>query len=403
MRRILFLENPIQPYAWGSRTALAELLGGPVPSPGPQAELWMGAHPKAPSEVILPDGSRRKLNELIAGDPVTFLGPETAARFSQQLPYLFKVLAVEQPLSIQAHPNRVQARLGFERENREEIPLDSPHRNYKDDHHKPECICALTPFWVLCGFRPIPEILDLFVPVAAAEINASLGRLEQQPGESGLREFCRGLLSMTPGERRPAIAGAVEKAGKLASGNPAYEWMLKLHEKYPDDMGVFAPFLLNLTCLQPGQALFLPAGRLHAYLRGTAMEIMANSDNVLRGGLTPKHIDVPELMKTLHFGEHPLELLLPERVSETEKIYPTPSVEFSLSVITVREGLPYLSGAGGSAEILLCIEGAAEIREDDRKPPLGMSKGAAVFVPAVVSTYSIRGRAVLYRASVPPP
>ncbi len=401
MQRILFLENPIQTYAWGSHTALAELLGLPSPSSQPQAELWMGAHPKAPSKVILADSGFHLLNDIIAREPESLLGSRTASQFSNRLPYLFKVLAVEQPLSIQAHPSRSQARAGFDRENRLGIPLDAPHRNYKDDNHKPECICALTPFWALCGFRPIADMLTLFSTVRSEGMDPYLKRLEHQPDSSGLKDFFKTILSMTPEERRPVIAQAMKQAQPLAADNSVYRWMVELHQFHENDMGIFAPILLNLVRLSPGQALFLPAGELHAYLHGVAVELMANSDNVLRGGLTPKHVDVPELMKTLLFREQALEILLPEAMGKTEKVYRTPSTEFTLSVISVRDGIRHHSGARDSIEILLCVEGAAVLRQSDQAPPLPMAKGVSVCIPAAVGAYSVSGDAVIYKAAVP--
>ncbi len=399
--RILPLQNPIQTYPWGSRTALAEFLGRPSPAATPQAELWMGAHPKAPSQVQQDDGSLLALDSLIARDPESILGHRTAARFSNQLPYLFKILAAEQPLSIQAHPDQTQALAGFERENRAGIPLDAPQRNFKDPHHKPECICALTPFWAMCGFRPILEMLTLFSSVNSERLAPLLRDLEQSPDSTGLKLFFGSMLTMPAADRRTIIAQAVEKARPLSYNNPVFRWLTALQKSYPDDMGIFAPILLNLIRLMPGQALFLPAGELHAYLHGVAIELMANSDNVLRGGLTPKYIDVQELLKTLNFAHHKLEVLTPETRGRTEKGYPTLATEFSLSVITVQEGAPHTSDNRESVEILLCVEGAATLRQGSPSPPLSLSKGASVLIPAAAGEYTLSGKAVVYKASVP--
>lgn len=399
MKTILPLENTVQEYPWGSRTALSELLGRANASGAPQAELWMGAHPKAPSRVVGTDGSAIPLDRLIQENPDAILGPAASAKFGGRLPYLFKVLAAGQPLSVQAHPNRQQAENGYRRENEQGIPLDAPHRNYKDNSHKPECICALTPFWGLCGFRKTAEIKSLMDPVASSGLNTPLEALEKFSGPEGLRAFFQEIMTLPQGEKEALTKEAARKAEKLSTSGPVYDWMVRLHQAYPGDAGMLSPAFLNLVCLQPGEALYLPAGELHAYLDGTGIELMANSDNVLRGGLTPKHVDVPELMKVLTFQKRKIDILEPVPENGIERIYACPAEEFQLSVIRVADKASYASPENRSADILLCIDGSAsaECRHNRQK----MTKGLSVLIPAAAGPYTIQGEATLYKAAVP--
>jgi mannose-6-phosphate isomerase len=400
VHKIRLLKNKIQTYAWGSHTALAELLGRPSPSPEPQAELWMGAHPKAPSAVAI-SGQWQPLDEWIATAPEETLGPKAHATFGGRLPYLFKVLAVARPLSIQAHPNREQARRGFRRENRLAIPMDAAHRNYKDDNHKPECICALTAFSALCGFRPVKHIIALMKPICHPALEGIVARLADGTPEQGLRTFFADLLAMPSARRTAAVAAAASKARERTASDAAYVWMLKLNEAYPSDIGALAPLFLNLIELAPGEALYVPAGELHAYLHGLGIELMANSDNVLRGGLTPKHVDLAELMQVLNFTEREIEIVCPEIRSGGEARYPTPAEEFVLSAITVASGAAYHSSGEHSIEILLCVQGRAVIATPHGGEKIDIAQGTSVVIPAAVRSYVIEGSASFYKAGVP--
>lgn len=394
MRTIARMQNTIQPYAWGSRTAIAALRGEPSPSAGPQAELWIGAHPKAPSLVRV---HRRwvPLPELIAADPAGMLGAAAAARFDGQLPYLLKVLAAERPLSIQAHPSRAQAREGFARENRLKIPLDAPHRNYRDANHKPECICALTPFWALSGFRAVPEILARLRPVMAARAAGPLDDLTRREGSDGLRAFFTWLMTLPAVQRETLVAAAAAQAAVLADRDPAFGWVRRLQVEYPGDAGVLAPLLLNLVCLAPGEALFLPAGELHAYLEGVGIELMANSDNVLRGGLTPKHVDLPELLRVLTFEERKIEVLRPAAVGPCEGRYASRAEEFQLAVLTVDGDRVYSGPARRSVEVLLCVEGEGRLGD------LALRQGQSALIPAAAGAYRLSGAGRFFKAAVP--
>jgi mannose-6-phosphate isomerase len=400
MNRISVMKNTVQEYAWGSYTAIAELLGTASPAKTPQAELWMGAHPKAPSMVIC-DGNWISLLELIKKNPNHILGKKVAENFDNRLPYLFKVLAAAKPLSIQAHPAIDQAKQGFERENRQGIPIDAYNRNYKDDNHKPECICAHTLFWGLNGFRKISSIVGLMEKICPQGLKKQLDTLRDQQSPVELKIFFQTLMTMNHKQRTRIIAHAVSNAKKIADDNPAYKWMIDLHKEYPSDIGVFSPILLNLICLEPGQAMFLPAGELHAYLDGVGIELMANSDNVLRGGLTSKYIDMPELLNVLNFEEREVNILETKQINECEWVYETHAEEFILSVIHVKEGIIYTSPVHRSIEILLCTDGKAMITDIGKSHELAIAKGTSILIPAGVTKYSLKGNATLYKAAVP--
>jgi len=400
MKTIGLLKNTIQEYAWGSYTAIPELLGYDSPAGVPQAELWMGAHPKAPSMVKC-DGRWISLVEVIEQHPQDVLGKEVAAKFNNRLPYLFKVLAAAKPLSIQAHPSRSQATQGFERENKLKIPLDAGNRNYKDDNHKPECICALTPLWALNGFRKISKMLSLLEKACPHGLEGEIAKLRKKPDSQGLKRFFHSLMTMSGRRQKQIIDTALLNAQNLLKDNQAFGWMIHLQREYPDDMGIFAPILLNLICLEPGQAMFLPAGELHAYLDGVGLELMANSDNVLRGGLTPKHVDVPELLNVLTFKERKITILSKKTINNCEAIYSCESEEFILSVITINKGKHYLSPSQRSMEIILCTEGNASIVDIERKETISLARGSSVMIPAAVKAYRIDGNATFYKASVP--
>jgi len=394
------LRNTIQEYAWGSRSAIPELLGRPSPADKPQAELWMGAHPKAPSRVLLEKGDEISLAELIARDPPGILGPAVAEKFAGCLPFLFKVLAAARPLSIQAHPDLEQARDGFRRENEQGIPLDAFQRNYRDDNHKPEVISALTPFWALNGFRPIPEMLDLLCSVGFSSIGKQIAAFGDQPSQAGLKTFFASLLRLDRETREEAIqealAWAERQPGVARMALP--RWLERLAQMYPGDIGVLSPLLLNLALLQPGDTMFLEAGVLHAYLEGTGIELMANSDNVIRGGLTPKHMDVDELLSILRFQGRAIQLAEPSETVAGQRVFHTPAEEFRLAEIRVRPDRPYRNPGSGSIELIIIVEGNGRIQTT---ASLDLGKGDSLLIPASTGPYTIHGSLHLYRAFVP--
>jgi len=400
MEHIGILKNTIQEYAWGSHTAIAELLGRPAPSENPQAELWMGAHPRSPSLVDI-GGEWVPLTEAIRRHPQPVLGAETAGRYHSQLPYLFKVLAAAKPLSIQAHPSMPQAIAGFERENQRGIAIDAPERNYRDPNHKPECLCALTPFWALSGFRPTEDILRLLASVWPDRRMTDLDLLASDGNGEGAKRFFGFLMSLSEREKLGIIQAATGKLQSLPEEESAYRWAEALCREHPADIGVLSPMLLNLVCLEPRQAIYLPAGTLHAYLDGVGIELMANSDNVLRGGLTRKHIDVPELLSVVDFSQSDGTTIAPVQAGPSEYTYVCPAEEFELSLLSTKSDLAYKSSKNRSVEILLCVKGQALVTERGGYVRTAMRKGTSVIVPASVNGYDIEGDADIFRAAVP--
>ncbi len=380
------LIGTIQPYAWGSPTAIPELLGV-EPSGDPQAELWLGAHPSAPAEV---DGE--PLDGLIDADADGWVGADAVHRYGRRLPFLMKVLAAARPLSLQAHPNRTQAEEGFAREERAGIPRDAAERTYRDDWPKPEAICALGDFEALCGFREpdrtyalvaaleVPEATELVAPLrcgGAEELRQVFGTVVRMHAAAGLvdrlvREATQ--LVAEPGEPGRFARTAVELAGY-----------------YPGDPGVLAALMMNRVSLRRYQALYLPPGNLHAYLRGTGVEIMANSDNVLRGGLTGKHVDVEELLRLLDFTPaRPGPVPVSDESAGVHR-YGTGAAEFALWRLE-GEHDPAVP-ADGLGRVLLGTDGSARIRSDGAE--LSLAAGRSVFLRAD-ETAQLSGRGTVF-------
>ncbi len=394
---VWILDNPVQPYAWGSRTAIAELAGRPSPTAEPEAELWMGAHRRGPSRVAEQGAS---LADLIARDPDTTLGPQVVARFGPRLPFLFKVLAAAQPLSLQAHPNATQARAGFEREQTAGIPADAPHRNYRDDQPKPELLCALGPFVALCGFASLESIRQRAQALSVPRLGEVLAPLWSDPRE-GLRVVMGALLTMdAPAPLVDAVLGACARPSAAAEPWASHlRWVQRLGERYPGDVGVVVSLLLNLVRLRAGEALYLGAGQLHCYLEGTGVEIMASSDNVLRGGLTTKHVDPPELLRVLDVRPTPVEIRRPQPCGGGEARYATPTEAFALSRVELSPGGRWEAEVTGP-EILLCTTGSISIDAGGSSITLG--PGRSAFVCAAQRSYAVRATmaAVVQRATV---
>ncbi|MEV6205457.1 mannose-6-phosphate isomerase, class I [Streptomyces sp. NPDC051771] len=361
------LVNTVRPYAWGSTTAIPELLGT-APTGEPQAEMWMGAHPGAPSLT-----SRGPLNELIDADPVRELGPATAEKFGPRLPFLLKVLAAGAPLSLQVHPDLEQARAGYAAEEAAGIPVDAPHRTYKDANHKPEMICALTPFEGFCGFRAPAEAADTLAALGVDSLKPYADLLHAHPEEDALREVLTALLTADPAEMSHTVAEAAAAADRLGGAFAPYA---VLAHHFPGDPGVIAAMLLHHVTLQPGEALYLGAGVPHAYLSGLGVEIMANSDNVLRCGLTPKHVDVPELLRVVRFEPADPGVLRPEASPSGEEVYDTPIDEFRLSRLVRAEGAAPTDLTAATPQILLATAGRPKAGE------ITLSPGESIFVPA---------------------
>ena len=375
-------------------------MGEPSTIKRPQAELWMGAHPKAPSMVFYNE-EWRSLPDLIQSNPEDILGPAITRKFYNNLPFLFKILAIAEPLSIQAHPSKKEAREGFARENREKIPLDAPHRNYKDENHKPEMICALQSLSALKGFRKVQDIVGLMDKIGAPSQEMGLDILQDQPDRKGLKNFFHDIMTMDREIQRRVVNEVVASAEKFSNTDQIFEWVIRLSRECPGDIGVLSPIFLNLVQLNPGEAIHIPAGELHAYLEGTGLELMASSDNVLRGGLTPKHIDVPELLKILDFQYHEVEILRPERQKTGEHLYPKVSDDFILSVISLDKGGFYESPQRRNVEIMICMTGHAQVTDLGSEEIMELSKGTSVIIPAAVKQYRLEGEFTVYKATVP--
>lgn len=370
MLGICRLRNDIQLYDWGSRTLLAQLLGRPTPSPEPEAELWLGAHPKAPSQAWV-DGRWIALPDLL----------------DEALPYLFKVLAVGRPLSIQTHPDRQQAIAGCRREDAAGLPRDAYERNYRDDQAKPEIIYAVTPFWMLRGFRPLADIVDLCRRFDIAEVLPA-----REDHESIFRVWMDLDLKL--------VKKVVRRARELAaSQDDEARWVLKLNQSYPDDRGVLAPLLLNLHGLEPGETVYTGPGVLHAYLEGLGVELMTNSDNVVRCGLTAKHCDVPELLRLVRFEVDVPRVLTPDEEAEGVRRFAVPAAGLVLSVLDPTVGRTLVGDAGRGVEILLCTRGSVLIAADVGEP-VTVEQGESVLVPVSAGNYRLEGSGQIFRAGV---
>jgi mannose-6-phosphate isomerase len=380
------LRNAIRPYAWGSRTVIAQLQGREVPTPHPEAELWMGAHPDDPSRVVGADGVERSLLEVLEADPVGMLGEACASRWHNRLPFLLKVLAADEPMSMQAHPSAEQALAGFQREEAAGIPRTAASRNYPDPTAKPELVCALTEFHVLAGFRDPARTVELFTALAVPAFDRYASLLAAQPDADGLRTLFTTLITLPAAALDDLLPRVVEGCVAHVKEHGPFSLecrtVLELSELYPGDVGVLAALLLNRLVLGAGEAVYLAAGNPHAYLRGTAVEILANSDNILRCGLTPKHVDVPELLRVLDFGHGDMPILRGAPVAPHMLVYSTGAPEFELS---------RLEWSGPSDEdvaidhigpqLLVCTEGSAELYRPESSP-LKLACGDSAWLPA---------------------
>jgi mannose-6-phosphate isomerase len=395
-RGVELLDNAVMPYPWGSRTFLARLRGRPTPSPTPEAELWMGAHPVAPSKLTR-GGAARSLLELVTEAPGRELGSDVAVRFASRMPFLLKVLAAEEPLSLQAHPSEEQAREGFAREEAAGIPLDAPHRTYKDPSHKPELIVALEPLEALSGFRRPRELLDLLDALACPELARYADMLRASLDGDGLHAMFVDVLG-TPIERRAALVDATRRACLAHRGrfDAATRWIVRLADRYPSDTGVVCALMLEHVRLEKDQALYLPAGNLHAYLHGAGVEIMASSDNVLRGGLTSKHVDVAELTRVVRFDAPRTPVLEPRELGASEVVWDTPTAEFRLSRVEVTRARPFHARPSGP-EILLCVRGAVVGAGEGSAE---IAAGGAAFVRGSEGPYTLTGEGTVFRATV---
>ncbi|SNR31950.1 mannose-6-phosphate isomerase, type 1 [Haloechinothrix alba] len=384
------LRNAVRPYAWGSRTVIPELLGNPSPADHPEAELWMGAHPGDPSTLVGADGAERSLLDVVANDPDSQLGTACTRLWGGRLPFLLKILAADEPLSMQAHPTAEQAREGYAREEGAGIPRDAGERNYPDPTAKPELVCALTEFHVLAGFRDARRTVELLRAIEPPSLSSYIDLLAGQPDADGLRALFTTWITLpqqTLDEVLPDVLSAcathADAGGEFAT---ACRTIVELGEQHPRDAGVLAALLLNRIVLRAGEAIYLPPGNLHLYLRGTAVEILANSDNVLRCGLTPKHVDVPELLRVVDFADGDMPVLRGECAAGCERmrVYPTDAAEFELSRLYWQAGdaeearLPY-----AGPRIVVCTQGSVVLRGvDGSAREVELVRGSSVWLPA---------------------
>ena len=402
------MDNTVQRYAWGSRDALTRLYGLDNPRRDPMAELWMGAHDKAPSKLVV-DGVARTLGDHIAADPDAVLGRAASIDTGSSavtLPYLFKILCAGEPLSIQVHPSRDLAASGYAAEQERGTPIDAPDRNYRDANHKPELICAITPFWGLRGFRPVELIGTDFATEEFADCDVNIAAPRD---EADLRRYLTSVLTLDDDDRRDLIAAAIALAKSRwragADEQPAvgdesarFYWILRIADAYPGDPGILSPLFLNVFSLRPGQATYQPAGVLHAYLGGVGAELMACSDNVLRGGMTVKHVDVAELERAVCFRAELPVVVDGEPVDRVPGFqrYPTPFAEFELwrGVVAGTVMIP-----GGVPQVIFCHEGSARLRVVDAV--VDLAPGASAFADAAAPGIEIDANATVFVARVP--
>lgn len=397
--------NTPRDYAWGSTTAMAGLLGTER-SGHPEAELWLGAHPSSPSRILDPDQTDGSpdLADWIARDPSEALGDHNT-----HLPYLLKVLAAAGPLSLQAHPSTAQAVAGFARENAAGIPIDSPERNYKDAAHKPEIIFALSEtFDALCGFRDVQRTAELFARLAEAastDAHTAIARfastLRGEPSDV-LRSATEWLLSGDPevGVLVSAVVDATAGIDADPAGDDlavAADTVSILAEAFPGDPGIVLALLLNRATLTPGQVLYLPAGNIHAYLRGLGIELMAASDNVMRGGLTPKRIDVTELVSILDFAPIAVTPLSPDRPSPGVEVFRPDVPDFALDHVTVGQSVEGATVALPGAAIAICTAGNTTLRGVNGT--IELRRGESVFITPDERELTISGAGTVFVAT----
>jgi mannose-6-phosphate isomerase, type 1 (EC 5.3.1.8) len=388
------LDNVIQHYSWGSKQSISELFGIQNPNAQPQAEIWMGVHPRGCSRVA---DTGQLLSGVLSQNSKSMLGEYTQARFGE-LPYLFKVIAAETPLSIQVHPSKKKAQLGFERENQLGIHLDASNRNYKDSNHKPELVYALTFYKAMNGFRPVSQIIELFNEARISVLDTDISVLASNPNSEGLKAFFTTVMTLE-GERKQSaleqLYSAYERRPKTAMGRDALHYSKGFKKHYMDDIGLFSPLMLNTVELAPGEAMFLHAETPHAYIEGTGLEIMANSDNVLRAGLTSKFIDVSELIDNTRFETTKIDdIKLKPIVKEDKLTFPIPVEDFGFDIVPVDEDISqqYLR----SAEILFCVDGKVTVSTNERQ--LVLHSGESVFISNDTEKYQYHGKGILARA-----
>jgi mannose-6-phosphate isomerase len=398
--KIYRLENALQYYTLGSADFMADILGFRKHD-RPLAELWMGAHPSAPSSVM-DHGSRITLIDFIKSDPLFLLGEHVSAHFGESLPFLFKILSADIALSVQAHPDSKQAVLGFNEENSRGIPLTSPQRNFKDTNGKIEMLCALSEgFHILKGFREPQEIYHLLKSMNIDDLNHLLELLQYKKEEEALRNFFSALLNLSSEN----VKNIVKKAGSRVqdlSGDMALAWVKKLYGEFENDIGILMPLVMQYIELKDREAVFLPSGELHSYLKGSGLEIMSNSDNVLRGGLTQKHIDKKMLLEVLNFRAEKINIINPKSRGKYCFEYRIDVEEFNLSFYKIEfEDITSLKVDYDTPQILLCLDGFFQLESNVCQQKEEFRKGDVFFIPAGIKDVHVNGKGIFYAARVP--
>ncbi|MDD4687606.1 MAG: mannose-6-phosphate isomerase, class I [Candidatus Cloacimonetes bacterium] len=375
-----YIDPVLHNYAWGSHTFIQQFLN--IEHPEPLAEAWYSAHPQAPSMV-----GKTPLDVLIKQNPEYWLGS-----INSKLPFLLKVLAADQALSLQVHPSKKQAEEGFIRENDKQIPIDAPQRNYRDDNHKPEMIMALTDFYAMCGFRNYNDIIMLFKHFKLGTLFSTYQYFAKDPSPDSFQAFYQEILERKP---MPQLAEHILKLHNSDRWENELKWTKYLLSLYPEDCTAISPLLLNLIHLKPFQAIFLESRIVHAYLQGAGIEIMAASDNVLRAGLSPKHIDVEELLKVMRYSPYQPTIYPAQNAKQHLIEYSNPTSDFLLSRVLIdsKYSLPNKSGV----RILLNLDGDCTLLHKSEE--IHLKKGSAVILPSAKQDISIIGNAHIIMAS----
>jgi len=400
--KVFRLQGKVQHYAWGGSDYIPALLSVENPEKKPFAEYWMGAHENAPSELQRGEGEKVSLDKYIGEGAEGALGRYTFDRFGR-LPYLLKILDVKEMLSIQVHPTKKDAEKEFAAENKKGVALNAPDRNYKDDNHKPELMLALSEFWLLHGFKPVLQLQKILAEVR--ELRFLIPLLT----EGSYRELYRKVMEMPQSDVNAVLQPLLDrilplyKSGELKKTSEDF-WAARAALTYDQkgniDRGIFSIYFFNLLNLHPGEAIFQDAGLPHAYLEGQNVEIMANSDNVLRGGLTPKHVDVPELLKHIRFEETEPRIISEENTPGHITVYKTPAPDFELSKISLLQGAS-LTIKARSVEIFIVMEGSVGVIEEGGAP--FSRKRGEVFLAFDQARFELKANedAVVYKAAVP--
>lgn len=388
------LTGAVQNYAWGSPDLIPELEGRP-PTGDPVAEVWFGAHPGAVTS--LPERDGQSLLDVIGEDPAAHLGAASVARFGERLPYLVKLLAAAEPLSIQVHPSIPQAVEGCAREDAAGIDRAAPNRSFRDDNHKPELIAALTEFEAMVGFREAADSAALCDAIGAPALVEIRDRLV---GDGGIGAALKFILTMDPGQAAEVVDATIAGCAALVDGGGAWaaeaDLLTRLAEKYPGDPGVLTAALLNRIVLQPGEAVYLGAGNLHAYVKGLGVEIMANSDNVLRGGLTPKHMDVPALLDVVIAEPMAPNILA---AGDAHTTYDTPAPEFALTRYELGAASSPVRRSLSGPEVVLCAAGEVTVTER-AGTAITLHPGQAAWAPVAAGEIGLAGDGLVFTAAV---